>query len=443
MGCASCGTANGLPKGCKNNGACGVSGCDKLSVFDWLSDMEQPVEALRCYTVEVRFKNDRKEFYENESKLPLAMGDVVVVESSPGHDVGVVSMTGELVRIQMQNKGVRTKNISGKIFRKAHDQDINTWHDYRTREHGVMLEARKIARSLGLEMKISDVEFQGDGQKAIFYYTSDSRVDFRQLIREFAAVFKCRIEMRQIGYRQEASKLGGIGSCGRELCCSTWLTDFRSVSTAAARYQQLSINPQKIAGQCGKLKCCLNYELDSYLEALNDFPPSDASVSTKNGKANCVKIDVFKKEVWLAYENSANFTWYKFSLADVNSFLADNKRGTQVEPLEDLYKSENETLSNYKIDFIEQDDIEQFEKKHQRKKKQRRKPNPNQQQRAKNQSGEPGTQGQRRNKNRSKSGNRNTGNRSANKPNQAANNQPERTSQKTQKPNSPKNKQGE
>lgn len=376
MGCASCTTANGLPKGCKNNGACGVSGCDKLSVFDWLSDMEQPVEALRCYTVEVRFKNDRKEFFENSSKLPLAVGDVVVVECSPGHDVGVVSMAGELVRIQMQNKGVRTKSVTNRIYRKADERDINTWHDFRAKEHGMMLDARKIARSLGLEMKISDVEYQGDGQKATFYYTSDSRVDFRQLIRDFAAVFKCRIEMKQIGYRQEASKLGGIGSCGRELCCSTWLTDFRSVSTAAARYQQLSINPQKIAGQCGKLKCCLNYELDSYLDALSDFPRSDAYVLTKNGKANCVKIDVFKKEIWLAYDNSSNYTWYKFSLADVNDFLTDNKNGNSIEPLEDLYKSGNENLSNYKIDFIEQEDIEQFEKKHQRKKKKRRKPSP-------------------------------------------------------------------
>ncbi|MGI9525825.1 MAG: PSP1 domain-containing protein [Weeksellaceae bacterium] len=361
MSCNGCST-NGLPKGCKNNGACGTDGCDKLSVFDWLSNMEQPVEALRFPFVEVRFKNERKEFYHNADNLKLNIGDVIAVETSPGHDVGIVSLTGELVRAQMQKKGVKEKNLP-KVYRLANQKDIDVWQNCREREQQIMLDARRIAREMGLDMKISDVEFQGDGLKAVFYYTSDTRVDFRQLIRDFASAFKCRIEMRQIGYRQESAKLGGIGSCGRELCCSSWLTDFRSVSTSAARYQQLSINPQKIAGQCGKLKCCLNYELDSYLDALKQFPKTDTVLETVNGQANCIKIDVFKREMWFAYARGDNHTWYKFSVDQVKDFLLQNKKGQKIKPLEELDKELNSDLKTYSKDVIEENSLRRFESK--------------------------------------------------------------------------------
>jgi len=274
MGCSTCATGkDGQPKGCKNNGTCGSDGCNKLTVFDWLANMTLPngVEPFNC--VEIRFKNGRKQFFHNPENLTLSIGDVVATEASPGHDVGVVTLTGELVRVQMKKKKVKEDSEEVlKIYRKASQRDIDVWQEARDKEDKMKVRAREIAIRLDLRMKISDIEFQGDGSKATFYYTAEERVDFRQLIKEFAREFNTRIEMRQIGFRQEAARLGGIGSCGRELCCSTWLTDFRSVNTSAARYQQLSLNPQKLAGQCGKLKCCLNYELDTYLDALKVFP---------------------------------------------------------------------------------------------------------------------------------------------------------------------------
>ena len=254
MACSNCATGkDGQPKGCRNNGTCGTDGCNKLAVFDWLSNMSLPGGVEPFDYVEVRFKNGRKHFFKNTEKLTLSMGDVVAVEASPGHDVGVVSLTGELVRVQMKKK--KEKPDSGeilKVYRKATQKDIDVWQSGREREEKIKQRSRQIAIDLNLSMKISDVEFQGDASKATFYYTADDRVDFRQLIKDFAREFNTRIEMRQIGLRQEAARLGGIGSCGRELCCSTWLTDFRSVSTSAARYQQLSLNPQKLAGHCGK-----------------------------------------------------------------------------------------------------------------------------------------------------------------------------------------------
>lgn len=371
MACSSCGTENGLPKGCKNNGACGTAGCGKLSVFDWLVNMSQPVDTLRFPYVEVRFKNERKEFFHNSENLSLSMGDVVAVAASSGHDVGMVSLTGDLVRIQMKQKNVKPGAEILKIYRKANQRDIDVWQECREKEHQMMLDARRISRETGLDMKISDVEYQGDATKATFYYTSEERVDFRQLIRDFAAAFKTRIEMRQIGYRQEASKLGGIGSCGRELCCSTWLTDFRSVSTAAARYQQLSINPQKIAGQCGKLKCCLNYELDSYLDALKDFPKTDLLIESVNGRVGCAKIDVFKREMWLFYQNSSNFTWYKFTVDQVKGFLSENRNGNSIRSLEELYEKFNGNENLFSKDIIEESSIKRFESQNNRRRKNR------------------------------------------------------------------------
>lgn len=286
--------------------------------------------------VEVRFKNGRKDFYKNTENLSLSIGDVVATEASPGHDVGVVALTGELVRVQMKKKKVRQDSPEIlKIYRKASQRDIDIWQDAREKEEKMKVRAREIAIRLNLQMKISDIEFQGDASKATFYYTAEERVDFRQLIKEFAREFNTRIEMRQIGFRQEASRLGGIGSCGRELCCSTWLTDFRSVNTSAARYQQLSLNPQKLAGQCGKLKCCLNYELDTYLDALKDFPKNEVKLYTKKGTAVCQKIDIFKGLLWYAYEGDWS-NWHTLTTDQANKIIAANSKKEPVGSLEEF-----------------------------------------------------------------------------------------------------------
>jgi len=336
MACTSCSTSDGgAPKGCKNNGTCGTDSCNKLTVFDWLGNMNLPNGEAPFDCVEVRFKNGRKEFYRNTEKLTLSIGDIVATEASPGHDVGIVTLTGELVKVQMKKKGVDHKSEDvAKVYRKASQKDIDIWSEARDKEEPMKVKAREIAISLKLEMKISDIEFQGDGSKAIFYYTANDRVDFRQLIKEFAQSFKTRIEMKQVGFRQEAARLGGIGSCGRELCCSTWLTDFRSVNTSAARYQQLSLNPQKLAGQCGKLKCCLNYELDTYLDALKDFPDFETKLYTEKGDAICQKQDIFKGLMWFAYtDNFAN--WHVLKIDQVREIVVQNKQKIRVSALED------------------------------------------------------------------------------------------------------------
>lgn len=381
MACSNCSTGtDGKPKGCKNNGTCGTDSCNKLSVFDWLSNMSLPNGVEPFTFVEVRFKNGRKNFYKNDEKLSLSMGDVVATEASPGHDVGMVSLVGELVRIQMKKKKVDPNAEDHlKIYRKATQKDIDVWQEVREKEERIKTRAREIAIRLNLSMKISDVEFQGDASKATFYYTADDRVDFRQLIKEFAREFNTRIEMRQIGLRQEAARLGGIGSCGRELCCSTWLTDFRSVSTSAARYQQLSLNPQKLAGQCGKLKCCLNYELDTYLEALKQFPKTDIKLHTKKGVAVCQKIDIFKGFLWYAYEGEW-MTWHKLTAEQANKIIERNKQKKGVGSLEEfevVLQQEEE-----KPDFnnvVGQDSLTRFDKpakKRKRNKKRRTKKKP-------------------------------------------------------------------
>ncbi len=334
MACTNCSTTSGgAPKGCNNNGSCGTDSCNKLSVFDWLSNMALPGGQAPFDAVEVRFKNGRKEFFRNTEKLSLSIGDIVATEASPGHDIGSVTLTGELVKIQMKKKNENTTKDLAKIYRKASQRDIDIWTEARNKEEAVRMRAREIAINLKLEMKISDVEFQGDGSKATFYYTANDRVDFRQLIKEFAQDFKIRIEMKQVGFRQEASRLGGIGSCGRELCCSTWLTDFRSVNTSAARYQQLSLNPQKLAGQCGKLKCCLNYELDTYLDALKELPDMETKLYTEKGDAYCQKIDIFKKIMWFSYAN-APANWLVLPVEKVKEILAINKKKERVVGLE-------------------------------------------------------------------------------------------------------------
>ncbi len=389
MACGSCGTGkDGQPKGCKNNGTCGTDGCNKFTVFDWLSNMSLPEGQSPFDFVEVRFKNGRKNYYKNTEKLSMTTGDIVATQAASGHDIGMVTLTGELVRVQMKKK--RVKDVEGetlKIYRKATQKDIDIWSKVRDREEAMKVKARQIAIRLELQMKISDIEFQGDGSKATFYYTAEERVDFRQLIKEFAHEFKTRIEMRQIGFRQEAARLGGIGSCGRELCCSTWLTDFRTVTTGAARYQQLSLNPQKLAGQCGKLKCCLNYELDAYLDALQDFPKTDIKLQTEKGIAVCQKIDIFQGCLWYAYEGEW-MNWHKLSVADANEIIAANKNKETVTSLED-FASEPE--KDNKVDFgdvVGQDSLTRFDRPNRNKnrrnnrKKNKRRNNSNQKQEA-------------------------------------------------------------
>lgn len=363
MGCSSCSTGkDGQPKGCKNNGTCGTDGCNKLTVFDWLSNMSLPNGERPFDFVEVRFKNSRKEFFRNTENLSLSIGDIVATQAQSGHDIGMVTLTGELVRVQMKRKKESFKEEdASKIYRKASQKDIDVWQKCRDREEEIKKRAREIAIILKLQMKISDVEFQGDGSKATFYYTADERVDFRQLIKDMAKAFGIRIEMRQIGYRQEAQRLGGIGSCGRELCCSTWLTDFRSVSTSAARYQQLSLNPQKLAGQCGKLKCCLNYELDVYLDALKDFPSQDTKLFTEKGLAFCQKTDIFKEMLWFSYKEDPG-NWHVLSKEQVNEILLKNKKKEKVASLE-MYAME--IVVEEKVVFenvVGQDSLTRFDK---------------------------------------------------------------------------------
>ncbi|MFT4848460.1 MAG: cell fate regulator YaaT (PSP1 superfamily) [Sediminicola sp.] len=363
MGCTSCASgADGQPKGCKNNGTCGTDGCNKLTVFDWLSNMTLPGNMEPFKGVEVRFKNGRKHFYRNSEILTLSIGDIVATEAESGHDIGIVTLTGELVRVQMKKKKENPNpEALPKIYRKASQKDIDIWQKVRDREADIQKQSRVIAIRLGLKMKISDVEFQGDASKVVFYYTAEERVDFRELIKEFARTFSSRIEMKQVGFRQEAARLGGIGSCGRELCCSTWLTDFRSVNTAAARYQQLSLNPQKLAGQCGKLKCCLNFELDTYMDALEGFPKSDVKLATEKGMAVCQKTDIFKGLLWYAYEKEG-MNWHQLSLEKVNEIIAVNKKGKKVASLEEFIEevviSDKEIFSS----VVGQDSITRFDR---------------------------------------------------------------------------------
>ena len=370
MGCSSggCNTEkNGIPAGCNNNGSCGTSdGCNKLSVFDWLGNMNLPEGQNRFDIVEIRFKNSRKEFFRNTNSLNINVGDVIAVESNSGHDIGTVSLTGELVKLQLKKHNVNfdSEEIK-KIYRKAKQTDIEKWREAQSLEINTMYRARTIALNLGLQMKLSDVEYQGDKSKAIFYYTADARVDFRELIKLLADEFKVRIEMKQIGARQEASRLGGIGSCGRELCCSSWLTDFRTVSTSAARYQQLSLNPLKLAGQCGKLKCCLNYELDSYLDALKEFPEMDGKkLQTKKGDAFLQKTDIFKRTMWFSYRSDPG-VFIPLDLKTVHSILELNAKGEMPEALTPSIKVIDKIINtepNFE-NVVGQDSLTRFDRK--------------------------------------------------------------------------------
>jgi len=368
-GCTTCivPSENNKIPGCRNNGGCLTDGCDKLSVTDWLSDMELPTGDT-FNIIEVRFKSGRKEFFNN-NELSLDTGDPVVVDVPNGHHIGYVSMMGELVKFQMKKKNIEDDENIRKIYRKATARDMEKFEEVRGREKRTLQRTREIIEEKGLEMKLTDVEFQADNTKATFYYSADERVDFRELIKLLASEFKIRIEMRQISLRQEAGRLGGIGSCGRELCCSTWLTDFKSVSTTSARYQNLSLNPSKLSGQCGRLKCCLNYELDTYMEALVDIPEIEAPLVTEKGEAFLQKTDIFKKIMWFGYKNEN--TWIPVGASRVSEVLELNKKGKKPATLlEDEEADIEDTTMALNSDLEELD--RKYKKKTKRKKRKKK-----------------------------------------------------------------------
>ncbi|MCP4122393.1 MAG: hypothetical protein GY751_11620 [Bacteroidetes bacterium] len=380
MGCEGCGTKGSKPSGCGNNGHCESGGCSRLEVYDWLSDISSPAHEEQNIH-EVSFKNGaRKEFFHNPQKQEILTGDYVLVETgSMGYDIGRVSMSGELVKLQILKKGGNSGINSRRgdtgmkaIIRKAREKELEKMVEARSREKETMLRARIMARSIGLDMKLGDVEFQADLRKATFFYTADERIDFRQLIKDLAQEFRVKIEMRQIGTRQEAGRVGGIGACGRELCCSTWLTSFKSVNTGAARYQNLAINQTKLSGQCGRLKCCLNYELDTYLDALRAFPEEAKArkIMTAKGEAFLVKTDVLKGLMTYVMREGNNY--YPLSIDDVKSIIEMNDRGERPEDLDEMViVTEEKELLEFE-DVVGQISLQTLEKADRRKKQRNR-----------------------------------------------------------------------
>ena len=364
MGCSSCSNgAGGTPRGCKNNGSCGTCGSGGKTTYDWLEGIALPSGVSPFDIVEVRFKNNRKGFFRRKSIDSYHVGDVVTLDINPGTDVGVVSLTGELVRTQMSIKKVKDDHEVKRILHKSSTEEIEVWHRARKREEATRLKAREIIKRLKINMKLTDVEFQGDEKKATFFYIAEQRVDFRELVREFAMTFNLRIDMRQIGARQEAARVGGVGSCGRELCCSTWITDFRTVSTGAARYQQLALNPVKLAGQCGKLKCCLNFELDQYVEALKEFPSAKTKIRTSKGNAVIFKMDIFKKVVYFLELGETSGGPQPVSLEESKKLIEASNKGEKIGSIsqfaiQDLPDEVSKTYSN----VVGQDDLTRFDK---------------------------------------------------------------------------------
>jgi len=344
-----------------------------MNVFDWLSNMEMPgTESFDV--VEVRFKNGRKDFFRNTERLDLTTGDAIVVEVPNGHHVGYVSLQGELVRLQMQKKKIPNDSEIKKIYRLAHQKDLEKFEDVKKRELPTLYRTREVIRETKLQMKLSDIEYQADNTKATFFYSAEDRVDFRELIKRLATEFRIRVEMRQISLRQEAGRLGGIGVCGRELCCSTWLSDFKNVATSAARYQNLSLNPSKLSGQCGRLKCCLNYELETYMEALQDIPKIETPLLTEQGEARLQKTDIFRKIMWFGY--SEENTWYPLDVSRVNEILELNREGKKPANLTEDVIAEKVPIKTLNSD-LEKMDQKFRDKSGNRKKKKRKGPRDN------------------------------------------------------------------
>ncbi|WP_084812218.1 PSP1 domain-containing protein [Flammeovirga pacifica] len=350
MGCQSCSTmACGVPTGCGSNGDCQTGGCNKLNAFDWLGDMDLP-SSQRFNIIEIKFKGGRKGYFKNTHHLETYIGDPLVVDTGNGHHIGHVSLQGDLVRLQMIKKNIEDDESILSILRHATPKDLEKLAMVKNREIPTLYKTREIIQDIGLEMKLSDVDFQADNSKATFYYSADDRVDFRQLIKVLASEFKIRVEMRQISLRQEASRLGGIGSCGRELCCSTWLTEFKSVSTSAARYQNLSLNPSKLSGQCGRLKCCLNYELETYIDALVDIPMIDKNLRTQKGEAQLQKVDIFRKRMWFSFQGET--TWHAISTERVEEVSRMNAKGKFPETLEEDIEEKAPAFQEQKLSSV-------------------------------------------------------------------------------------------
>ncbi|MBQ1178079.1 MAG: hypothetical protein IIX50_03480 [Bacteroidaceae bacterium] len=353
----------------KTNGCDGISckGCGRqdkqLNVFDWLADVPGNIDETDY--VEVQFKNTRKGYYLNSNKIPLEKDDIVAVEASPGHDIGTVTLTGSLVLLQMKKARIKSDAEVRRVYRKAREVDMEKFYEAKAKEQDTMIRSRQIAKDLGLNMKIGDVEYQGDGNKAIFYYIADGRVDFRQLIKVLAEVFKVRIEMKQIGARQEAGRIGGIGPCGRELCCATWMTSFNSVSTGAARFQDISMNPQKLAGQCAKLKCCMNYEVDVYVEAMKRFPARDITLETMDNTYYHFKSDILAQAI--TYSTDKNFAANLITISTKRAFevIGLNKKGVKPESLD----GDNVQREPKRVDLLDQDSVTRFDSAKKKKKK--------------------------------------------------------------------------
>lgn len=455
MGCSSCSSgSNGAPQGCGNKGGCSSGSCNKLNTFDWLSHIDLP-DYGSYDLVEVSFKNGaRKEIYKKPEFVYISTGDHVAVESAAsGYDIGQVSLMGELVLLQLKKHRIKDNAVIPNILRVANERDLERLNNARESEREAMIRARVIVRELGLEMKIGDVEYQGDKRKITFYYTADGRVDFRELIRVFAREYKVKIEMRQIGARQESARIGGIGSCGRELCCSTWLTNFKSVSTVAARYQNLAINQSKLSGQCGRLKCCLNYELNTYLEVLQEFPKNVNTIKTKKGNAVLIKTDIFKRIMYFAYRTEFGISEvHQLSVEQVKELNNQNKKGILPEDLKDVTRPNNFIEEKEEIGFVDGAgslELKQLDKK----KRRNRNKNKNRNKSAQNKQGQGNAQkrkspssnkGNSSNKSNNKNNGPNKGNAQKNKSNTSnkGNRNPNKSkkSNQQQKPKTQQNK---
>ncbi len=372
MGCGSCGT--GKPNGCKSNGGCSTGGCNRMNTYDWLVNLPISDAEQACRVIEVSFnQGSRKDFYRNNSLQYFEKGELIALEGVSGFDVGEVSLTGEVVRIQLKKKGIDEFNPEMKrVLRRATDRDLDIWKQNKSREKEALIRSRAIAKQLNLNMKLSQVEIQADGKKATFFYIADDRVDFRELIKIYASEFRVKVEMRQIGSRQEAGKVGGIGSCGRELCCATWLTDFKSVNTTAARYQNLSINQTKLSGQCGRLKCCLNYELDTYLDALQGFPENADMLQVTRGTATLIKKDIFKNLMWYVMPDSNK--QYPLTLERVRKIRSLNQQNILPDELEavDVTSTKQKEVEPEFVDVVGHISLKSLEKADKKRQQQRR-----------------------------------------------------------------------
>jgi cell fate regulator YaaT (PSP1 superfamily) len=372
MGCTNCGTENGKPNGCKSNGGCSTGGCNRMNAHDWLANLPFSDPESGCRIVEISFNNgSRKDFFRNTTMQFFEKGDMVSVEGVSGFDVGMINLTGEIVRLQLKKKNIDEANPEIKrILRHSSDKDLEIMEQNKLREKDAVIRARAIARQLKLDLKMSEVEIQADGRKATFFYIADDRVDFRELIKIYASEFRLKVEMKQIGARQEAAKVGGIGSCGRELCCSTWLTDFKSVNTTAARYQNLSINQSKLSGQCGRLKCCLNYELDTYLDALQHFPDNADTLQVAKGTALLIKKDIFRNLMWYTLPQSSR--QYPLTIETVKKIKQQNQQGITPEEMEtvEVHANKNAEPEHEFVELVGQISLQSLDKNDRKKRHQ-------------------------------------------------------------------------